>query len=990
MFYWGKLNSGNDSPAQGSDVFDEVFRRTRITDVSMKEGLAGFLRATDRKVIVVTSHRRITLNLKEQIASLSSGQDHVVLVSETGTVCEWKTSAQCKIPRTFSNLTNRHIAHVACGNSHSFVLTKDGQLFTWGQNSSGQLGLGKSDEIFQSPQPLKSLCGIPLIQISAGGDHSFALSLSGAVFGWGRNSAGQLGLGDTDDRHVPVCVKSLNLKKTIFISCGEDHTAVLTKSGLMLTFGSGQYGQLGHNSLRDEHHPRVVAEFWGSKVSQIACGRHHTLALVESSNTVYSFGCGEQGQLENGQRTNQYVPLPVQLPPDCNPDQMIKKITAGGNLSVLFTSIMVSSITLRSCKGPAVLDIEMIDHWISACDSNVWRKKQREIKRIFSSASCISGSFIEKSNDKHYKTSVVTSGLDLSLTRLAFEELAKKSKVLSVIETTVEKNLLPSLSSTAAGVEALRVYLILPELLRVLNKQERGTQLTISLASAVLKLEPESMDVLTSLWTKLPYSYYRTLVKMFRSVCAHFMSLMTTKICDHWTEVKPVLEVLQKLYNINSQRNERLTEGYFLSKELHYFFNLVKIYPLKHLILKMNQLEDPWEPWLVNDGQLGILINFLKSAQQLACYPFIIDTECKCIVFHILQVQKPGPLQYYTCVNKLCVNRKTVLTDTLLFLKENRHNFSLPLEVTFSLEDGIDDGGLRLALFTLLGQEITKASSVIQASEDSGLFWFSADVSGNGFPELFYIGIICGLAFYNHAFLNIGFPVALFKKLLNRSPTFSDLEELSPVEARSLKDVLMEDEDVLEMLYLDFTVKGKELIPNGAEIPVTKANRQKYVDLYVDFVFNKSVKKQFKKFEEGFSRANPFNLWKMFKPEELRVLLYGTLKYEWEELQKGVTYELCGPSCELIQNFWTVFFELNEEEKKLFLTFVYGTDCLPIGGLSKLQLKIVRCNYNDADDRFPSAQTCYGILRLPNYSSIHILKDKLIHAITHCEVFGQM
>lgn len=56
--------------------------------------------------------------------------------------------------------------------------------------------------------------------------------------------------------------------------------------------------------------------------------------------------------------------------------------------------------------------------------------------------------------------------------------------------------------------------------------------------------------------------------------------------------------------------------------------------------------------------------------------------------------------------------------------------------MTFSLEDGIDDGGLRLALFTLLGQEITKASSVIQASEDSGLFWFSADVSGNGFPVM--------------------------------------------------------------------------------------------------------------------------------------------------------------------------------------------------------------------------------------------------------------
>ncbi|MCJ8730255.1 hypothetical protein PDJAM_G00182120 [Pangasius djambal] len=175
-------------------------------------------------------------------------------------------------------------------------------------------------------------------------------------------------------------------------------------------------------------------------------------------------------------------------------------MTAGGNLSVLFFSKMdgvQASSNLSSCNGTAVLDDEIIDRWISDCNSKVWNKIQREIKKMFSSASCINGSFIEKSNDKHYKTSVGTSGLDLSLTRLAFEKLAKKDKVLSVVAKVVENDLLPSMGSTAAGVEALRVYLILPELLRVLNKQGRGTQLTISLASTILKLEPESLDVLS-------------------------------------------------------------------------------------------------------------------------------------------------------------------------------------------------------------------------------------------------------------------------------------------------------------------------------------------------------------------------------------------------------------------------------------------------------------------------------------------------------------
>ncbi|XP_016402470.1 probable E3 ubiquitin-protein ligase HERC3, partial [Sinocyclocheilus rhinocerous] len=91
--------------------------------------------------------------------------------------------------------------------------------------------------------------------------------------------------------------------------------------------------------------------------------------------------------------------------------------------------------------------------------------------------------------------------------------------------------------------------------------------------------------------------------------------------------------------------------------------------------------------------------------------------------------------------------------------------------------------------------------------------------------DFYYLGVICGIALYNHHYINLDFPLALYKKLLQLSPTLNDLEELSPVEARSLKSLLEEDEDeVVEMLFLDFTVKGQELIPNGNQIPVTKSN----------------------------------------------------------------------------------------------------------------------------------------------------------------------
>ena len=72
-----------------------------------------------------------------------------------------------------------------------------GQVYTWGHDSRGQLGLGKRKNGADSPQHLRSLSAIPVVRIAAGGEQSFALSVSGGVFGWGRNDFGQLGLGDT-------------------------------------------------------------------------------------------------------------------------------------------------------------------------------------------------------------------------------------------------------------------------------------------------------------------------------------------------------------------------------------------------------------------------------------------------------------------------------------------------------------------------------------------------------------------------------------------------------------------------------------------------------------------------------------------------------------------------------------------------------------------------------------------------------------------------
>ena len=147
-------------------------------------------------------------------------------------------------------------------------------MFAWGANTHGQLGVGKPGFSEIKPIETRSLFGVPISFIACGGNHSFAVSRSGGVYGWGRNSFGQLGIGDTEDRPYPVQLKSIRYLRVCFVACGMDHTAALTRDGGVFTFGAGMYGQLGHGMAVNEMLPRQILELMGSTVTQIACGRY--------------------------------------------------------------------------------------------------------------------------------------------------------------------------------------------------------------------------------------------------------------------------------------------------------------------------------------------------------------------------------------------------------------------------------------------------------------------------------------------------------------------------------------------------------------------------------------------------------------------------------------------------------------------------------------------------------------------------------------------
>ena len=117
-----------------------------------------------------------------------------------------------------------------------------------------------------------------------------------------------------------------------------------------------------------------------------------------------------------------------------------------------------------------------------------------------------------------------------------------------------------------------------------------------------------------------------------------------------------------------------------------------------------------------------------------------------------------------------------------------------------------------------------------------------------------------GLAIYNGVLLDVHFPLIVYKKLLGMRMGLNDLMELSPAVGRSLKSLLEYDKDDLEeVFFLNFTVDEEvfggmvsvNLKENGENIPVTQANKHEYVELYVDYILNKSIENQFNSFYRG-------------------------------------------------------------------------------------------------------------------------------------------
>ncbi|RVW27571.1 PH, RCC1 and FYVE domains-containing protein 1 [Vitis vinifera] len=246
------------------------------------------------------------------------------------------------VPKPLESAVLLDVQNIACGGRHAALVTKQGEVFSWGEESGGRLGHGVDSDV-SHPKLIDALKNMNIELVACGEYHSCAVTLSGDLYTWGGGSYnfGLLGrgndmshwvpkrlIGPSEGIHVssiscgpwhtavkcpiPREVESLKGLRTVRAACGVWHTAAVVEvmvgsssssncsSGKVFTWGDGDKGRLGHGDKEARLVPTCVAALVEPNFCQVACGHSLTVALTTTGH-VYTMGSPVYGQLGDPQ-----------------------------------------------------------------------------------------------------------------------------------------------------------------------------------------------------------------------------------------------------------------------------------------------------------------------------------------------------------------------------------------------------------------------------------------------------------------------------------------------------------------------------------------------------------------------------------------------------------------------------------------------------------------------------------------------------------------
>ncbi|CAG2108432.1 unnamed protein product [Medioppia subpectinata] len=185
------------------------------------------------------------------------------------------TGAPIEEPLIIHSLSGKSITNFYTGQGFMMAMTKQHRVLVWGDNRKGQLGLGHESQ-YQKPCINDTLTELGVQELSCGRDHTLAVTVDGQLYGWGGNEWGQVGV-DVNDPHISQPTRVPLHIRIKSVSAGADHTMALTTGASVYYWGRNNYGQLGHYGCRGEYGPNSILM---SNVRTVVCAGNNSYVFT--------------------------------------------------------------------------------------------------------------------------------------------------------------------------------------------------------------------------------------------------------------------------------------------------------------------------------------------------------------------------------------------------------------------------------------------------------------------------------------------------------------------------------------------------------------------------------------------------------------------------------------------------------------------------------------------------------------------------------------
>ncbi|XP_071496413.1 E3 ubiquitin-protein ligase HERC2-like [Diadema antillarum] len=822
--------------------------------------------------------------------------------------------AKVKVPTAIESLTALRPIQIVGGEQTLFAVTADGKLYATGYGASGRLGIGGTDSV-STPTLLESIQHVHIkkVAVNSGGKHALALSVEGEVYSWGEGEDGKLGHGNRTQCDRPRVIESLRGKEVIDIACGGAHSACITSSGELYTWGKGRYGRLGHGDSEDQLRPKFVDALKSYRVTDVACGSgdSQTLCITDDDN-VWSWGDGDYGKLGRGGSDGCKVPQKI----DALANIGVCKVECGSQFSIALTK---SGCVYTWGKG----DYHRLGH---GSDDHVRRPRKvaaLQGKKIISIATgslhCVACSdqgevYTWGDNDEGQLGDGTTNAI-------------QRPRIVTALQDKKITNVACGSAHTVAWST---------------SKPLHAGRL------------PQTVPMEYNLLKDVPIPVVRNRLVLLH----HFSELFCPSIPMFDMRDKPDTSSaagMGILVGIDALRGLLVSSG----KEAA-FRKVVQATMVRDRqhgpVIELNRIQvkrSRSKGGLAGaDGTKSVFGQACSKLSQFGSDSLLLPHRVWKVKFIGESVDDCGG-GYSESIAEMC---------------DELQNGSVPLLVL--TPNGRDEAGANRDCFLL--------NPLARSPAHQSMFKF--------------LGILMGIAIRTGSPLSLSLAEPVWKQLAGMPLTVADITEVDKDYVAGLmciRDMESEAEafSQMDMPYSTPSATGQDIPLNTKYSRITVENRNEYVRAALNYRLTE-FDDQVHWVREGMARVIPVPLLSLFTGSELETMVCGSPDIPLDLLKSVATYKGIDASAPLVTWFWEIMEDFTNNERSLFLRFVWGRTRLPrtIADFRGRDFVLqVLDKYNPPDNFLPESYTCFFLLKLPRYSCREVLREKLKYAIYFCK-----